>query len=396
MKRLRDYIKLSLRSMSHRKKRSWLTIIGILIGMTAVVALISIGQSMQLAINKQFEQFGYNTITITAGAARGGFRDPHSSSIEIDVDTIRNIEGIESAGAMLFKHAYVKTGKIEGFLQVLGITKSMPELSTEVELAEGREFEKNEGFEAILGSQIKTELGADLGHEISIEDQPFKVIGILKERANNQMGLNDAILVPIETLGNLFNEQGSVSMIFAKAEEDKKIDKIATDIEETLKDIRGREDFSVTTTEQFRQMVGNAVGIVQAFLAGIAGISLLVGGIGVMNTMYTAVMERTKEIGIMKAVGARNGQIMLIFLIESGFMGLVGGAIGTGIGLGINVVAVMAAKKFIQGANLLEISISPGLIIGALFFSFLLGALSGLFPARNAAKLKPVEALRYE
>lgn len=130
-------------------------------------------------------------------------------------------------------------------------------------------------------------------------------------------------------------------------------------------------------------------------MGGIAGIALLVGGIGVMNTMYTAVLERTREIGVMKAVGARNSQIMLVFLLESGLMGLMGGALGTGIGALLNFAAVAAAKAAL-GARVLEYGISWWLVLGALGFSFLVGSLAGLLPARAAAKLDPVEALRYE
>lgn len=396
MVRIMDYVKLAIQSMSHRKKRSWLTIIGILIGMTAVVALISIGQSMQEAINQQFDQFGYRLITITPGSSQQGFRGFQSATSDLNVDAVRNTEGIESAGAMLFKDAYVAAPKIEGFLRVIGISKSLPQLSGQVELAQGEEFETETGFQAILGDQVKQELEVKIEEEITIEDKPFTIVGVLKKQTNNQMGLSNAILVPIQPLQSLFDSTGEVSMILARVEEGKDVEEVAKAVEENLKEIREKEDFSVTTTQQLRDMVGNAIGIVQAFLGGIAGISLLVGGIGVMNTMYTAVMERTKEIGIMKAVGARNGQIMLLFLIESGFMGLLGGIIGTGIGLGINAAAIVAAQRFIEGANFLAMSFSPTLIIGALIFSFLLGALSGLFPARNAAKLKPVEALRYE
>jgi len=391
-----DYIRLALRSMTHRKKRSWLTIIGILIGITAVVALISLGQGMQKAIDKQFEQFGYNIITITAGSFRGGFRGHFgSTSISLDLETIKRVEGVETVGAMLIKNAYVQAGPqadIEGFLPVVGLSPEMREIYHEAEVEVGREFKDDERFVAVLGRKVAKDLGVGVGDKISIEEQDFEVLGILKKSNQN----DDSIFVPLQTLREIFHEEGKVSLALAKAAKGFNVETVANDIERKLKKERDREDFSVQTIEQIKGLVQRAIGIVQAFLAGIAAISLLVGGIGVMNTMYTAVLERTREIGVMKAVGARNSQIMILFLIESGLMGLVGGAIGIIIGLGLSNGAIIMAKRFIEGAGFLESSASPGLIFGALAFSFLIGALAGLLPARSAAKLKPVEALRYE
>lgn len=390
-----DYIRLAMRSMTHRKKRSWLTIIGILIGITAVVALISLGQGMQKAIDKQFEQFGYNIITITAGSFRGGFRGHFgSTSISLDLETIKRVEGVETVGAMLIKDAYVQAGSsnIEGFLPVVGLSPEMGEIYREAEVEIGRDFKAEERFVAALGRKVAKDLNVGVGDKISIEEQDFEVVGILKKSNQN----DDGIFVPIQTLREIFHEEGKVSLALAKAAKGFDIEMVANDIERELKKERGKEDFSVQTVQQIKDLVQRAIGIVQAFLAGIAAISLLVGGIGVMNTMYTAVLERTREIGVMKAVGARNSQVMILFLIESGLMGLVGGAIGIIIGLGVSNGAIVLAKRFIEGADFLEPSATLGVIFGALLFSFLIGALSGLLPARSAAKLKPVEALRYE
>lgn len=168
---------------------------------------------------------------------------------------------------------------------------------------------------------------------------------------------------------------------------------VADRVEETLK-TAGYKDTSTVTYNDISKQIGTVMGAVSGFLAGIAGISLLVGGVGVMNTMYTSVLERTREIGVMKAVGARNGHVLAIFLIESGLMGLVGGAVGVVLGLGLSGVA----GAVIRGAfNVKFVTvISPALIVGTLFFSFLIGAVAGLLPARRAAKLPPVDALRYE
>jgi putative ABC transport system permease protein len=394
---IKDYLSLALRSMRHRQKRSWLTIIGILIGITAVVALVSLGQSMQRAVNKQFEEFGYNLITIYPGSLRGGFRGAFSATFEIDTGLIAGVEGVEAVGAMLYKSAYVKGGEppsqVEGFLPVIGLSPGIARVFSQFKLQEGRFFSEADHYAAILGQNVPKDLGVEVGRELEIEGQPFEVVGLLAESGMGDN--NSAIFIPLETLWEILGDRGKVSMVWVKVGQGYDAEGVAERLKARLKEARGKEDFSVQTMKQLQQLIGQAIGILQAFLGGIAGISLLVGGIGVMNTMYTAVLERTREIGVMKAVGAKDSQVMWLFLIESGLMGLVGGAIGTALGLGMDILAVVITKRFIQ-TNVLEFGFSAWLVFGALAFSFVIGALSGLLPARSAAKLKPVEALRYE
>ena len=388
---IRDYLNLAVRSILHRKKRSWLTIIGILIGITAVVALISLGQSMQLAVNKQFEEFGYNVITIMPGTLRG-FHPSFTAAIDLDADMLRRIEGVEQVGTLRYKSAYIQAEKLEGFLPVMGLSPEMVKIML-LEAESGRLLQSDEFDGALLGPAVAEDLGLKVGDEIKIEDKPFEVVGVLKKGGNPRN--DEGIFISLAALEALTGEAGKVSLVLVRVRRGYDIDKVAEEVKKALREQRGKEDFTVQTIEELRRVIGRAIGILQAFLGGIAGISLLVGGIGVMNTMYTAVLERTREIGVMKAVGAKDSHIMWLFLIESGFMGLVGGAIGTLFGLGIDILAVAAAKRFVE-ADVLEFGVSAGLIVGALAFSFVVGALSGLFPARSAAKLKPVEALRYE
>ena len=389
---IRDYLNLAVRSILHRKKRSWLTIIGILIGITAVVALISLGQSMQQAVNKQFEEFGYNVITIMPGTLRGGFHGGFGAAIDLDVQALEGIEGVEEVGTLRYESAYIQTEKLEGFLPVMGLSPRMGEIML-LGAGSGRLLQPGEPDGALLGPAVAEDLGLAVGDELKIEDRPFKVVGILKKGGNPRN--DEGIFVSLAAMEELTGDAGKVSLALVRVKRGYEVDRVAEEIENALREQRGKEDFTVQTIEELREMIGRAIGILQAFLGGIAGISLLVGGIGVMNTMYTAVLERTREIGVMKAVGAKDGHIMWLFLIESGFMGLVGGAIGTLLGVGMDIVAVVLTKRFVE-ADVLEFGISAGLIVGALAFSFIVGALSGLLPARSAAKLKPVEALRYE
>jgi putative ABC transport system permease protein len=197
----------------------------------------------------------------------------------------------------------------------------------------------------------------------------------------------------------VFGIKDEYSIIVVQVRDINQINDVAEKIKEVMRKDRdekkGQEDFSVQTPEQAISSVKTILNIINAIVIGIAAISLIVGGIGIMNTMYTSVLERTREIGIMKAIGARNRDVLLIFLIESGLLGLVGGAIGIGIGFSIGKIVEYAAGVYL-GTTLLRAVFPIELILGSLAFSFFIGMLSGVLPAFQASRLKPVEALRYE
>jgi putative ABC transport system permease protein len=209
------------------------------------------------------------------------------------------------------------------------------------------------------------------------------------------MGGN-AIRIPLDTARELYDEPEEFTTIFALSKENFKVSEVAADIEKALRrhrDVKeGEEDFNVQTAEQTIEQLNQILDIVTLVVVGIAAISLLVGGIGIMNTMYTTVVERTREIGIMKSIGARNSHIMWLFLVESGMLGMLGGAIGVLIGLGISYVGQALAIQL--GAAFFRSHISIWLIVGAMAFSFIVGSVSGVFPARQASKMHPVDALR--
>ena len=230
-----------------------------------------------------------------------------------------------------------------------------------------------------------------------INGKKFRVVGTL-ERIGNPDD-DQAFIIPLETARNLFDEPDNLMVIMANLKPGFDASEVAENIKKAMRRDRdqkkGEEDFSVQTSEQLKETVGDVLNLVQGVLVVIAGISLLVGGIGIMNTMYTSVLERTRDIGVMKAIGARNINIMWIFLIESGIIGLVGGAIGCAIGIAISK-SIEYASSTQLGVDYLKASTAPELIFGALAFSFLVGMLSGTLPAMRAARLKPTDALRYE
>ncbi len=400
-----DFLQLSVNNLRRRKLRSWLTMIGIFIGIAAVVALISLGQGMQNYINEQFEQLGTDAVII----APKGMGSPGSSGGSLlltskDLDVIKNVRGVKWAMGYLIKQG---SAKYKGELRVgfaTGINLEDIKLIQEVgnaELFDGRNLEKGDKYKAVVGynhiygdiwkKQLK------IGSPIEVEGVEFKVVGVYAKIGNP---IDDALIyMPKETLKEILNVEDEESRILAKTIKGFEPKDVADSIERKLRQSRGekegQETFMVSTSEQLMETFQNIFGVVQAVLVGIASISLMVGGIGIMNTMYTSVLERTKEIGTMKAIGAKNSQILILFLFESGLLGLVGGIIGVGIGIGLAKGAEAIATQAL-GSPLLQASLSPVIIFGALAFSFLVGSLSGILPAMQASKLKPVDALRYE
>jgi len=417
---VKDFFVLAGRSILHRRLRSWLTVIGIFIGITAVVALISIGLGLQKTVTGQVEKlFGYNSFVIMGGDPFGTKQLPEQV-FQIDLDLVRQVDGVVAVAALRQESGFVTglpdgTGKTsQGVLPVTGLS---PELSTEFKSfiggltleKGGRYFVTGDTEGVILGNKIASDLHAALGSAIQIEgadkkDHPFEVIGVLKALGSSgssgmlsagvlSQETDDTLYVPFETMDTLFGKSKDVLLTLVKTAPGTDAQKVADQVEAALKDAGYRNVASITSNDISKQ-IGTVMGAVSGFLAGIAGISLVVGGGGVMNTMYTSVLERTREIGVMKAVGATNGHVLTIFLVESGLMGLVGGAVGVVLGLGLSGVAAAVIRGIFQ-INFLTV-ISPALIVGTLFFSFLVGAVAGLLPAQRAAKLPPVDALRYE
>lgn len=400
-----DYFKLSYRSIRSRKLRSWLTMIGIFIGVTAVVSLISLGQGLQDSINEEFQKIGTNRIIITPGSGAFG---PTGSGLAIgkitedDLEIVKHVKGIDIAAGVLTKSAKVEFKDEVQYLSIWGFPtdkdgEDLIDGTNFFDIENGRQFKNGDRYKIILGYNIAEDSFDKkilVGNKMMINDQTFSVLGIQKKAGT---GVHDTIIrIPLETARELFDEPEEISTIFAFTQNGFEPEKVVEDIKKALRKHRGvdegEEDFSVSTASQTIEQLNQVLDIVTIVIVGIAAISIVVGGIGIMNTMYTTVIERTKEIGVIKALGAKNGQIMFLFLVESGMLGLVGGLIGLVLGLGIAKSGEYLAV--ILGADIFKIHISVTLIVGALLFSFLLGALSGLLPARQASMLQPVEALR--
>jgi len=402
-----DYFTLALNSLVHRRTRSLLTIIGIFIGIAAVVGLISIGQGLQSAVAGEFEKMGSDKITIMGGG--GGSQGAMTSLIgsqltKTDVANIEKVRGVKLAGGALLKGGTADYKGEKKTTMVIGMpTDTMQKIfedMQQVKLAQGRCLKTSDSHKILIGSYFadgmyKKKIG--LGSKIKVNDVEFEVVGVLKSMGNRMD--DSSVIMSLDDCRKLFDDPEAVSMIYAQTQVGAEPARVAERIEDKLRKTRheeeGKETFTVSTSEQLLESFNAILGVVEAMVVGIAAISLLVGGIGIMNTMYTSVMERTREIGIMKAIGARNGDILAIFLIESGMLGTVGGIVGILAGMGLGKLTEIIAEAAL-GSQLLKASFTPELLIGALLFSFVIGALSGTLPARQAASLKPVDALRYE
>ena len=389
-----DYFILALNSILHRKLRSWLTIIGIIIGVAAIIALISLSLGLRSTIEEQFEAFGADRILVAAQ----GFQGPGTASeglTDKDVDTLEKLGIFLKVSSGSARPGEVEFHKETKFPVVFGVRNGKNLLESGTDLKEGRYLEDNDGFSALIGSNVAEELFTDeikIRNKITIADEDFRIIGILEPIGNQQD--DNTIYIPLEQYRIIFNQNNQeVGFISAQVKPGSDILSLQKRVERALERARGDKNFQVVTPTQILEQINQVLGVIQFVLVGIAAISLIVGAVGITNSMYTAVLERTKDIGIMKSIGATNSDILLIFLIESGLMGFVGGFFGVILG---SLISLAIGEYSTQAGFKLIVTLNVSLMLFGLLFAFLIGMGSGILPARSASRLRPVEALRYE
>jgi putative ABC transport system permease protein len=401
-----DFFKISVNNLRRRKLRSWLTMIGIFIGIASVVALITLGQGLQTAITGQLGSLDADSLTVQNAGT--GFGPPGSSVVnkltDHDLKIIERVKGVEYVNPVLLRMVQVRYNNIVRFEMMRGAPEE-PSFyerfyeSQSMEAIDGRLLKKGDNGKVLLGNnfakKIKFDKAISAGKTIEINGELFEVVGILK--SSGSLMMNDAVITFHNELKELLDIDDEIDLIAIRVENTKIAEETSDRIEKALRKDRGlkegEEDFSVQTPSQVLGAVTDILTAVNVVVVGIAMISLIVGGVGIANTMYTSVLERRKEIGTMKAIGARNSNVLLIFLFESGLLGLVGGIIGALIGIGIAFgVAIGANTAF--GSDIIKLNISFALLISVITFSFLIGLLSGAIPSYQASKLKPVDALR--
>jgi len=403
---IKDYFLLAFQNLKHRGLRSWLTMLGIFIGIAAVVSLISLGNGLQEAITGQFSTLSADRLLVQNSGT--GFGPPGSTAVtkltEHDLKIIQGVSGVDRAIIRILRVGKLEYNKAANFEYIGSVPEKQSDIeymydSFEMKAETGKLIRESDTGYILLGSDFGTTGRYDkdirTGSIIKIQNKEFKVAGILKKMSSFQF--NSAVFMLEKDMKNLYNIGDEFDFVVVQVDDKGNIDRIAKDISEKLrrdrKEKQGEESFSVQTPVQAIGAVNTILTIINIIVVGIAAISLLVGGIGITNTLFTSVLERTKEIGTMKALGARNKDVLSIFLIESALLGFVGGVVGIILGLGLAFGAASLANNAL-GSTILDVRISYPLIGAALAFSCLIGTISGLVPAFQASKLKPVEALR--
>ncbi len=396
---LLDFLKLAYRNIRHRKKRSWLTIIGTLIGIMAVVSLVSIGQGLQTSIESEFREIGADKVYVSPGGGSTAERFSGTAAKlgEDDLEAIRRTRGVKTVDGRVSGSLLVGIDDENFFRQIYGVKpdSDLMKQTLDIQIDEGRYLRPTDSSGVVVGQSIAEDEGLEPRSRLDIDGKDYRVVGV--SEASSNRNVDSGIVMAIEEARELLNKPEAFDSINVKVLEGYEPSEVEKNVGKNLRDERnvekGEEDFTTNTAEDLIRSLNNQLSIVRGVLLGIGSISLLVGAVGIMNTMYTSVAERTREIGVMKAVGATNRQILTLFLIESGAIGLVGGAMGATVGIGLS----WAATSLITSQ--LGIAISPyigvDLILGSLIFSFIVGMVSGVLPARKASKLEPAEAIRY-
>lgn len=391
---------LALRSMRVRMLRSMLTVLGIIIGIIFIVALLSLGDGLKNAVVSQMGGMGSDLIFVFAGEEGTSPASAALYGIKItksDLNIIKQTDGIKTAHPLATESFTMEFGEEKEILTVRGISKAGTELfksSQGFELETGRWFDDRK-YDLVIGSRLAKKMfdkEISTGDRVLLNGKKFTVIGILKEMG--EQADDSAAYTSYDTVSEVTGEE-KMFIIISQVYPGANANDVAEKIKKKMKDAHGGvEDFSVYTNEKALEMVNSVLSIVQFFITGIAAVALVVGAVGIMNTVYMTVYERTKEIGIMKAIGAKKLDIISMFVIESGLIGLIGGIIGMIIGFGLaKIVEIIAAQS---GYGMLKASMSIEFIFSILAFSFIVGILAGLLPAKTAAEMEPVEALRYE
>lgn len=402
-----NLFKIALRALANNKLRAFLTMLGIIIGVASVIAMLAIGQGSKKSIQQQISEMGSNMIMIHPGAEmRGGVRQDPSAMQTLKLENYEklseectNLSGISpnvSSSGQLVAGANNYPSSVSGvsmdYLTIRQLTVEQGEMFTENDIRTAAKV-------CVIGKTIVDNLfpdGSDpIGKVIRCNQIPFRVIGVLKSKGYNSMGMDqdDVVLAPYSTVMKRLLAQTYLSGIFASAltedMTDEAVDEITTILrrEHKLKETDD-DDFTIRTQQELSSMLNTTTDLMTTLLACIAGISLVVGGIGIMNIMYVSVTERTREIGLRMSVGARGVDILSQFLIEAILISITGGLIGVIIGCGVSFMIKTIAHW--------PVFIQPWSVLLSFLVCTVTGVFFGWYPAKKAADLDPIDALRYE
>jgi len=403
---LTSLLEIGTGALTRNRMRSALTVLGIVIGVAAVIATMAIGNGARAAVQAQIRALGANTLTVipgtvTSGGARGGMGGITTMTAEDALAIGRECPAVDAVAAGTRSVAQVVAGNTNWGTSIQGTTPDFVTIR-QWPVDHGAFFTDSDvrgsAKVCVLGQSVAKQLFGDaeaVGNTIRIKDIPFRVIGVMSFKGGSGWGgdVDDTVLIPLTTAQNKLLGITHVNWINVSAVSEGQVDAAVTQISELLRQrhrIRpgSPDDFFIRTQLDAATSADATSKVMTTLLASIAAVSLLVGGIGIMNIMLVSVTERTREIGIRRAIGARRNDILFQFLIESAFLSLAGGALGVLIG----VVAASLVSSLANWPTLIQ----PETVLLAFGFATLVGLFFGYYPARRASRLDPVEALRYE
>ena len=404
----------ALENLSANKLRSMLTVLGIVIGVAAVIAMLSIGRGAEASITSRIESMGTNLVYVSPGStSQSGIQSAAGSAATLTIDdaeALANLVNVEAVSPVTQNMVQVSYSGSNTRTILMGVTPGYQDVSS-LTLEDG-EFisdsnQNGRSLVVVLGNSVAQDLfgstGGIVGQKVRLNGQTYKVIGVLASKGSTGfMNQDDQVFVPLSTAlyrlvgGGRFRGSSVISQIVVKASDSDNVDQVVSDVTLLMRDrhgtVEGADDFTITSQESTLEAATQVSDTLTIFLGGIAGISLMVGGIGIMNIMLTTVTERTHEIGLRKAIGAKRRDILMQFLVESMVLSLVGGLIGAALGWG---VAQLMGQVQISGSTITPV-VGLDAVLLATLFSIAVGLFFGIYPATRAARLQPVDALRYE
>jgi len=402
---LKDTVHFGYNSLCHQKTRSCLTVLGIVVGISSVIILVGLVQGLKADVLEELEGFGPRTIVITPTATNGGggvgpaasFMPTSGKLFEKDYERVKRLPEIKTITRVIIGRTTVTYKDQSIDASVFGIEAGVFDDTMPIELDSGRFLEENDRGVAGVGSDIADGFDEEIRtqSQIYLAGKKFRVIGVIKPTGSSFAPVDNVVFIPFDDAKELFNEsllENEISAIRLTLEEGTNVTTAADEIETIMlashRVTEDEKDFGVISPEFINARFSEILDLITLFLGAIASISLIVGGIGISNTMFMSVLEKTREIGTMKAVGAREDQIRNIFLTESSMIGLLGGILG----LALAVVVGLALTEFLELRFVFDYTV----MAGALIFSIAVGLVSGTFPAMEAAKVDAMVALRYE